>query len=135
MPFSSLFFLFFFLPATLLVSRLAGHRLRNYVLLPASLLFYAWGGMITLPVLLSIILGNYVFGLLIECQRQGRQRQATLILGIIANLYPLCYYKYTGFLLGSLNTFFPKLHASMHVPDAAHIPVGIYNLSCAVLSC
>ncbi len=125
MPFNSLVFLFFFLPATLFLYQVGGHRLRNYTLLLASLLFYGWGGLISLPILLWIIVGNFLFGLLLERLQPGWKRQVTLTLGIVANLYPLGYYKYTGFLLVNLNNFFPNLHASFHVPNQSHIPLGI----------
>lgn len=125
MSFTSLFFLFFFLPVTLLLYQLGGQCLRNYTLLLASLLFYAWGGLIALPILLWIILGNYLLGLLLENLQSAWKRQATLALGIVANLFPLGYYKYTGFLLANLNNYFPHLHASFHVPNESHIPLGI----------
>lgn len=125
MPFSSLFFLFFFLPVTLLLYQLGGHRLRNCTLLLASLLFYAWGGLVALPILLWIILGNFLLGLLLENLRSVWKRQATLALGIAANLYPVGYYKYADFLLVNLNNLFPNLHASFHVPNKSHVPLGI----------
>lgn len=125
MPFSSLFFLFFFLPVTLALYHLGGRHLRNAILLLASILFYAWGGIIALPILLWIIAGNYLLGLILMRLQAGWQRRATLALGLAANLFPLIYYKYTGFLIDTLNDALPNLHASLHIPKESHIPLGI----------
>ncbi|MFH0785735.1 MAG: MBOAT family protein [Pseudomonadota bacterium] len=125
MPFNSLLFLFFFLPVTLALYHVSGYRLRNFTLLLASLLFYAWGGMVSLPVLLWIIVGNYLFGLLLMRLSSAIWRKALLALGIAVNLVPLVHYKYTGFLLVNLNLLFPDHHFSFHVPSQSHIPLGM----------
>lgn len=125
MPFNSLLFIFFFLPVLLVLYPLSGRHLRNFTLLLASLLFYAWGGMKGLPILLGIIVGNYLFGLLLMRLSSAIKRKALLALAIAVNLIPLLYYKYTGFLLVNLNLLFPEQHISFHVPNQSHIPLGI----------
>ncbi|OQX04569.1 MAG: hypothetical protein BWK76_28555 [Desulfobulbaceae bacterium A2] len=125
MTFSSLIFLFFFLPATLALYYLGGRRLRNAFLLLASLLFYAWGGIQQLTLLLCVILANHLFGLLLQGLAPGRPRQAGLALGIVANLSLLMYYKYNAFLLGNLNTLLPQLHFAPSIPQGQQIPLGI----------
>jgi len=134
MPFNSLVFIFFFLPLVLLLHQLCGHRLRNILLLCASLLFYAWGGIIGLPMLLWIIFGNYCFGLLLSYFSPGRKRKVCLVFGIIANLCPLLYYKYSGFLLVNINSLFPGRQISFHVPSESHIPLGISFIAFHALS-
>lgn len=93
MVFSSVTFLFYFLPAFLLLYYLLPWK--NSVLLVASLLFYAWGEPRFVPLLMASALLNYGFGLAIA--RAGTQRKLVLAAGVTANLGMLGYYKYAGF--------------------------------------
>jgi alginate O-acetyltransferase complex protein AlgI len=94
-------FLFAFLPAVLLLHAVLPRPARNGLLLAASLLFYAWGGVATLPVLLASILANWGFGRWIAgCE--GRRRDRALGLGVAANLILLGAFKYLDFLAGAL---------------------------------
>ncbi|OQX15683.1 MAG: hypothetical protein BWK76_12820 [Desulfobulbaceae bacterium A2] len=129
MTFSSLIFLFFFLPITLALYHLGGPRLRNSLLLAASLFFYAWGGIPQLILLLGVILVNHLFGLLLQGLAPGRPRRAGLALGIAANLSLLVYYKYSAFLLGNINALLPQLHLTPAAPQGAQIPLGISFLT------
>jgi alginate O-acetyltransferase complex protein AlgI len=124
-PFSSLSFLFFFLPVTLALYHSGGRHLRNCILLLASLIFYAWGGLMALPLLLGIILINYLFGLVLAHMQSGWKRKTILVLGIVANLAPLYYYKYTEFLQQILNLVVPNLHIHIYIPNEHEIPLGI----------
>jgi len=133
-PFTSLFFLFFFLPVTLAVYHLAGPRWRNFVLLLGSLLFYAWGGILQLPVLLASIAGNYVLGELLGATAAGWRRRLLLTLGIGANLAPLAYFKYTAFLLHNIHLLWPRLHLSFVAPQEQHVPLGISFLTFHAIS-
>lgn len=65
MVFSSLLFLFCFLPVTFAVYYIAPVRLKNAVLLIASLVFYSWGEIRFFPVMIAVILVNYFAGLAI----------------------------------------------------------------------
>ncbi len=95
MIFSSITFLLFFLPLTLIAYYLAGNRLRNFVLLLASLFFYAWGeGGYVVVMLVSIAL-NYIVGRLLVCTRDKKSRTALLACGVFANLALLCFFKYS----------------------------------------
>ena len=87
MVFSSFHFLFYFLPALLLLYFLLpkGWRAgRNLLLLAFSLFFYAYGGVRFLPLMLASIGINYVFGLL--CAPGARGRKAALGVGTALNL-------------------------------------------------
>ena len=97
MVFSSVLFLFYFLPTVLLFYYITG-RARNYVLLIFSLVFYLFGGVEFFPLILISILLNYVSGMLIGVftDRQAA-RKAVLIVSVIANLGLLFYYKYFNF--------------------------------------
>ena len=124
MVFSDLIFLFFFLPAVLLLTKLSPRCLRNTELFLFSLLFYAWGEPIYVFLMLSVIIINYAAGLLIAyfpIKTHPFGRKLILFLAVSANLAILGYFKYTGFLLNSLNSLFGK-HFS--VPEIV-LPIGI----------
>ena len=100
MAFSSMAFLFGFLPVVLLCYFLIPGRrrsVRNGVLLLFSLAFYAWGGLRLLPVLLAGCLLNWAAGLVLTPGR--RHRRGVFWAAAALNLLPLLYFKYTGFLL------------------------------------
>ena len=107
MVFSSSIFIFVFLPLVLFLYYILGKKIRNYILLVASLLFYAWGGVNYLKVLIVSILINYIFGLLIDKTVDKKQlRKLFLIFGVILNLALLFYYKYYDFFIENVNTLF-----------------------------
>lgn len=121
MAFSSLAFLFGFLPLTLLCYFLTPSRLRagrNAVLLLLSLAFYCWGGLRLLPVLLASCVLNWGAALLAAPGR--RRRRAAFAAALALNLGMLGYFKYTGFLLNNLNV----LGLDVAVP-AIVLPAGI----------
>ena len=67
MVFNSVVFLFCFLPLALLAYYLVPGRGKNVVLLAESLLFYCWTGVEYLPLIVCLIVFNYLWGLLIGC--------------------------------------------------------------------
>ncbi len=99
MVFSSIEFLFYFLPGTLLLYFAVAQRLRNFVLLLASLVFYAWGGGWLLLLLLGSIALNYGCGLLAE---SGRRRLA-IAFSLSGSLGLLAYFKYANFLVDQVD--------------------------------
>ncbi len=135
MVFSSIIFLFLFLPVTLLLHCVAGRKLRNTVLLFLSLVFYAWGeGAYVLLMLCSILL-NYVFGLLIAraCTPGGKKN--VLALGVVLNLLPLFYFKYSGFVLENVVNMLAVLGIENSiVPHHQHLPIGISFFTFQALS-
>ncbi len=107
MLFSSYTFIILFLPILIILYYLLPVRLRNYLLLCASLVFYAWGGPRYLLVMLLSILINYVCGLLSDRTKQRPFAfRLVLILTILLNLSLLGYYKYFDFLIGNINSLF-----------------------------
>lgn len=107
MVFSSLIFIFIFLPITLISYYILGKKLRNYVLLITSLFFYAWGGLNYLKILIASIIINYIFGLLIDKAKNKIILERTiLIIGVILNLLLLFYYKYYDFFIENMNIVF-----------------------------
>ena len=101
MVFSSIYFIFSFLPVTIVAYYLAPQRLRNGILLVASLFFYAWGEPVYLFLMLSSIVVNYVMGIdIARKRRNGRRGRVSLFLGVLINLLILGFFKYYGFEIG-----------------------------------
>lgn len=100
MVFSSALFLTMFFPLVLGFYFLAQERLRNYVLLAASLLFYAWGEPKAVFVMIALIAVSYIAALAIE--KYPRYAKMFLVAGIALNLSALLFYKYWMFLLEML---------------------------------
>jgi|JI7StandDraft_1071085.scaffolds.fasta_scaffold14164_3 alginate O-acetyltransferase complex protein AlgI len=124
MVFSSVMFLFIFLPWTLIIHYFLPARLRNTFLLLVSLLFYAWGeGYLTLLILGSILI-NYLGGLLIGHFKEKNIRLSKILLGlfIALNILVLVYFKYFHFLLENLNRL--GLFKGTENPYI-HLPIGI----------
>ena len=135
MVFSSIIFLFFFLPVTLLLHLVAGRKMRNSVLLAVSLLFYAWGeGLYVLLMLCSILL-NYIFGILISRTGTQKGKKILLALGVTLNLLPLFYFKYSGFVIENFLHVFAVLgiESSLEARQL-HLPIGISFFTFQALS-
>lgn len=101
MVFSSALFLFVFLPVFLLVYHLLGHNWRNYWMLLASLLFYAWGAPVFVFGLLFSLTANYLIVKAMHQRSSGQKRLLYLSVGI--NLGLLAYFKYTNFFVDNFN--------------------------------
>jgi len=102
MVFTSPSFLFFFLPIFLGIYYLLPDKARNCFILLASLIFIFMGsGTLTL-ILIFVIISSFVFALLIE-QAEGARRFALLSTGVVLNLLPLFYFKYSEFGTTALN--------------------------------
>ena len=121
MVFSSLTFLFLFLPAVLLVYYVLPPRARNTVLFLFSLIFYAWGEPIYVVLMLWSTVLDYCCGLLTEKYRGTNKKKLGLILSLIGNLGLLCFFKYTDFFLGSFNSLFGTSIGKLGLP----LPIGI----------
>ncbi len=130
MVFSSISFLFFFLPAVLIIYYLMPAKARNLVLLAASLLFYAWGEPAYLVIMIVSCLSGYFHGLLIE--NKGAGRHAKLLLGssIIVSLGMLLFFKYSDFLITNLNSFTGSRLELLHIV----LPIGISFYTFQVIS-
>jgi alginate O-acetyltransferase complex protein AlgI len=125
MVFSSRVFLFLFLPAVLLVYFTAPSRMRNFVLLLASLFFYCWGEPRQFGLMLASIGLNHGLGLLAGRTR-GRSLGPWVIgLTVVANLGLLGYYKYGNFVVDSLNPLLAWAGFTEIVCRPIALPVGI----------
>jgi len=106
MLFSSIPFLFYFLPVVLLLYFIAPRKLKNLVLLVFSLFFYFWGEpMYTLLMLTSITI-SYGAGILIERSKSPAAKKAFLWCGVGAGLLFLGFFKYADFFISNVNALF-----------------------------
>lgn len=126
MVFSSLTFLYIFLPAVLICYYLTPVKYRNYPLLLASFLFYSWGGVSLTLLLLTSVIFNYLVGLLISKGLHSKTGKWILIMGIIGNLSMLAFYKYANFLVQNINLLLESANFTFSLTDPGIIlPIGI----------
>ena len=110
MIFSSVFFLFVFLPVTLILYFIVPWKFKNLLLLLVSLIFYAWGEPIYVFLMLFSIIFNYFGGLQIDSLKQSgdtKKLKFSFLFTLIVNLAILGFFKYYGFVLDSLNSILP----------------------------
>ena len=128
MVFSSIAFLFAFLPAVLWVYYISPRRLQNLFLLGASLFFYTWGGGALVLVLIGSIAFNYLLGARIERavdEDRGSAARRYLGLAVAGNVGVLVFFKYTSFATATLASWFEFVG----IPDLPVLeillPIGI----------
>ncbi len=123
MVFSTLLFLFRFLPIALGLYYLVPYKLKNTVLFLTSLVFYSWGEVKYFPIMVVLILINYFSGLLMErFDASPKMRKAALIFSIVGSLSMLGFFKYSNFVIANLNQF---LGTSFELIGVAVLPLGI----------
>lgn len=123
MVFSSMSFLFFFLPALLAVYYLIPKRLRdarNFVLLAFSLLFYAYSGLRLLLIMIASVAINFICGLFASPERTQRIRKLAVVAALILGLGLLGWLKYAAFFARSINL----LGTNLAIPYVI-LPIGI----------
>lgn len=118
MVFSSTIFIFLFLPLVLLCYFLVPKKLKNYVLLIFSIIFYLFGGPKFLLVLMSVVLIDYLGAILIE---KTKHKKLYLIITLAFNIVTLVYFKYTGFFIENINGL---LKTNIQIPKII-LPIGI----------
>lgn len=124
MVFSSITFLFYFLPIFLVLYRVLPWK--NAVLAMASLIFYTWGEPQNLPLLLICIAANYGFGLWIgHAQQRGVSSKLPFVIAVVFNLSGLAYYKYFNFAMDSLLSLSSTLNFQITRPEQVSLPLGI----------
>ena len=124
MVFSSAFFMFVFLPIVILLIGFTKQKLHNAILLIASIFFYSWGSVSHTLILLSSIIINYVFGILIHNSQNVRSK---LFLGIAIsiNLGLLGYFKYFNFFLDNINSGLLFFDKDLIQYRSVVLPIGI----------
>lgn len=122
MVFSSIIFLFLFLPAVLTLYYCSPRRIRNLILLLTSLFFYAWGEPVYIVIMLVSTVTDYYFGLLLDKPGLSPvKRKCVVALSIVVNLTLLSYFKYADFIIENTNALF-----GTHIPlTELPLPIGI----------
>ncbi len=122
MVFSSLLFIFLFMPLTILLYYISPKPWRNLILLIASLIFYAWGEPVYIGIMIFSTVFDYVNGILIDKYRERKGAARAILIGsIVVNLGILCFFKYYGFFVDNINGLFNLSIQRMNLP----LPVGI----------
>jgi len=130
MLFSSITFLYAFLPVVFLLYFLVPTKLKNFVLLVMSLLFYAWGEPIYVFLMLGASLSGYIHGILIGRAKSKAWSKAFMISSVVVGLGLLGFFKYTGFFVSNVNSIFG---AALEIPKIA-LPIGISFYTFQILS-
>lgn len=121
MVFSSLVFLFVFLPLIIFIYYISKDKYKNYLILTASLFFYAWGEPIYIVIMLLSIAVNFVFGKKVCKDNIRSNRKIWLVMSIVFNISMLGIFKYTGFFIENINRVFKN---NITDPGIA-LPLGI----------
>ena len=122
---NSLLFLYLFLPVTLFFVYISSDKVKNIFLLIASFIFYAWGGVSYLSVLVLSTLLNWIIGLFIGKSKSNDSAKAWLIVGILINILPLLLFKYTGFFKDNLNVLVSLFGVKPLIIRTFALPLGI----------
>ena len=122
MVFSSLPFLFFYLPVVLAIYRLSPLFLRNFFLLLASLFFYGWGEPVYILIMVLSIAVDYTHGRLVERWRENdRLARRAVASSVICNLGILIFFKYWDFIAVNVNALTGLSIPVLGLP----LPIGI----------
>jgi alginate O-acetyltransferase complex protein AlgI len=125
MVFSSIFFLFYFLPVFLIVYYILPSSWRNYWTLLCSLVFYAWGAPRYVFLLVATTIINfYVVQKMFKVGTESRKKW-WLVLSIIFNLGLLIVFKYTNFFITNVNVLLTKIHSGNIAWHEIALPIGI----------
>ena len=122
MVFSSCLFLFAFLPLVMALYFISPTKVKNYVLLVASLIFYAWGEPSFVFVMIGVVVVDYISAILIEKFFENKRlRQTILFLTIAINFAFLVYFKYAGLFVNTFTSIF-SIENTFQSPV---LPIGI----------
>ncbi len=121
MVFSSITFLYYFLPILLLIYFVVPSKFKNLVLFIFSLLFYFYGEPTYIWILLLSILINYIGGLVIGKSDSKKIKKLSLIITVVFDVGLLFYFKYTDFFISNINNIFGSSFNLMNVV----MPIGI----------
>ena len=131
MSFTTIEFMFRFLPIFLIVYYVVPTRYKNMILLIGSFVFYAWGQHFYLLLLMLSIVVNYTFGRVIGERRA--QKKPLLVLGLIYNFGLLVFFKYTNFFIENINALLTATH--VQIPTISVVmPLGISFYTFQVVS-
>ena len=122
MVFSSIIFMFTFLPLSLLLYYIMPRKFKNLMLLMISLVFYAWGEPVYVLLMIFTIVFDYIMALIIDSNREDKVKSKVIFIGTIGvNLLILGFFKYYGFLIDNINLLF---NLNIQYTNLA-LPIGI----------
>ena len=122
MIFSSLIFIFIFLPITILIYYISPKRWKNLILLIGSLIFYSWGEPVYIFLMIFSTIFNYFSGILIDYYREElRNKSIILIISLFVNLGILGFFKYSHFIVENINILF---NSNINLKELS-LPLGI----------
>ena len=121
MVFSSLNFMFVFLPIVFGIYFISPRKIRNFILFIASLVFYAWGEPFYVVLMLFSTILNFVYGALVQKYKGKTSAKWILASSVVLNLGILGFFKYTDFFIGNINAWFG---ASIPLLNLT-LPIGI----------
>jgi len=130
MIFSSLLFLFRFLPVFFIIYYIAPAKIKNFVLLIGSIIFYAWGEPKFLILIFISIAVNYFAGVLIDHFENKKARTLILVIDIVYNLSALFVFKYTDFFIANINSLFGTEISPLELT----LPLGISFYTFQIMS-
>ena len=121
MVFSSVVFLFRFLPMFFILYYLVPGRMKNCLLFFGSLFFYAWGEPVYVLLMLFSTVADYTHGLLLGRLRGKGRARYVLLSSVLINLSVLCFFKYADFLIQTVNALWGSSLPLLKLP----LPIGI----------
>ncbi len=122
MLFSSIPFLYYFVPIVFVLYFLVPNKLKNFILLVASLFFYAWGEPSYVIIMIGVSVVGYIFGLLIDRFRSKKSlSKLFMVLSIVITFGILALFKYADFIISNINTLFKS---NINLLKLA-LPIGI----------
>ena len=126
MSFSSVVFLLYFFPLSLVLYFIFPQGIRDYVLFFLSLLFYAWGEPQYVILLVVSIAVNYGVGMLISWREDALTKKLALMAGVIADIGILIFFKYSDFFISSINALIIKMGLSCQMKlIGVTLPIGV----------
>ena len=125
MVFSSIEFIFYFLPIVLVLYYLAPKVAKNIVLLLASLFFYAWGAPDFFPIFIVSMICNFLITRKMHKTSDPKPRKGWLALSLILNIGLLAYFKYMNFFVDNLNVLLDATHHATLQFARVALPIGI----------
>ncbi len=124
MVFSSLVFLTYFLPIFLITYHLIDKSFKNYIILIASVIFYAWGAPNFVYIAIGSILLDFVVAKSIV-KFENKRRWWIAAVGVTQNLILLLYFKYSNFFIENINLLFSESENPIISWEKIVLPIGL----------
>ncbi len=130
MLFSSIEFLYYFLPIVIAIYFIVPKKCKNFVLLIASLFFYFWGEPTYTIIMIVMAISGYVHGRLIDKWRGTKKAKVAMVSSVIISVGVLGFFKYSDFFIENVNQLFKTSMASL----ALALPIGISFYTFQIMS-